>query len=183
MNLKGIISVSGMSGLYKILAQTKNGLIAESLVDGKRQPIYSNDKVSSLEDISIYGNNEDIPLKEVFKSIKEKLSGTNVPDGKTDPKEMRSVFASCVPHFAEDRVYTSDIKKVFSWYTLLNNSGILDLAEEEEASDNASGEEMPKEIPAAKKSPIKQKDTVKSSAPKASTKGMAKTQTVRKTGA
>jgi hypothetical protein len=180
MNLTGIISVSGLPGLYKVLAQTKNGLIAESLADGKRQPIYSNEKVSALEDISIYGNAADIPLKDVLGMIKEKLGSAGIPSAKEDPKVMRAAFASSVTDFADDRVYTSDIKKVFGWYTLLDAKGLLDA--EPEAAEESKEENNTEKIP-AKKAVVKQKDSVKTSAPKASTKGMAKTQTVRKTGA
>jgi hypothetical protein len=134
MNLTGIVSVSGMPGLYKVVAQTKNGLVAEALVDGKRLPIFSNDKVSSLEDISIYGNSADIPLKDVLGMIKEKLGASGIPSAKEDPKVMRAAFASCVTDFADDRVYTSDIKKVFVWYALLDAKGLLD-AEPEEANE------------------------------------------------
>jgi hypothetical protein len=179
MNLAGIVSVSGMPGLYKVVAQTKNGLIAESLADGKRLPIFSNDKVSSLEDISIYGNSADIPLKDVLGMIKEKLGATGIPSSKEDPKVMRAAFASCVTDFADDRVYTSDIKKVFVWYALLDAKGLLDA--EPEAAAESKEEGTADKIP-AKKPVAKQKDTVKAAAPKASTKGMAKTQTVRKTG-
>lgn len=179
MNLTGIVSVSGMPGLYKVIAQTKNGLVAEALVDGKRLPIYSNDKVSSLEDISIYGKSADIPLKDVLGMIKDKIGTTGIPSAKEDPKVMRAVFATCVPDYADERVYTSDIKKVFVWYTLLDAKGLLD-AEPETAAE--AKEENTTEKIQAKKPLAKQKDSVKAAAPKASTKGMAKTQTVRKTG-
>jgi hypothetical protein len=177
MNLTGIVSVSGMPGLYKVIAQTKNGLVAEALVDGKRLPIFSNDKVSSLEDISIYGNSADIPLKDVLGMIREKLGVSGIPNAKEDPKVMRAAFASCVPDFADDRVYTSDIKKVFVWYALLDAKGLLDAEPEEAVKEENTTDKIP-----AKKPVAKQKDTIKAAAPKASTKGMAKTQTVRKTG-
>jgi hypothetical protein len=178
MNLTGIIAVSGSPGLYKVVAQTRNGLLAESLSDGKRLPVYSTDKVSSLEDISIYGNSEDIPLKDVLKMMKDKLAGAEVPGSKADPKEMRSVFASCVPEYAEDRVYTSDMKKVFTWYALLDAKGLLDAEPE-----TAEGEKPVEKTVSASKAVSKVKEAPKTSAPKASSKGMAKTSTVRKTGA
>lgn len=178
MNLTGIIAVSGSPGLYKVVAQTRTGLLAESLADGKRLPVYSTDKVSALEDISIYGNTDDIPLKDVLKMIKDKLAGGSLPSAKAEAKEIRSVFASCVPDYADDRVYTSDMKKVFTWYSLLDAKGLLDA--EPEA---AEGEKTIEKPIAPAKSVAKVKETPKTAAPKASTKGMAKTQTVRKTGA
>jgi hypothetical protein len=177
MNLTGIIAVSGSPGLYKVVAQTRTGLLAESLGDGKRIPVYSTDKVSALEDISIYGNSEDIPLKDVLKLIKDKLAGSALPTAKADAKEIRSVFASCVPDYADDRVYTSDMKKVFTWYALLDAKGLLDA--EPEA---AEGEKLAEKPAISAKQATKAKEAPKTSAPKASSKGMAKTQTVRKTG-
>ncbi len=177
MNLTGIIAVSGSPGLYKVVAQTRTGLLAESLSDGKRLPVYSTDKVSSLEDISIYGNSDDIPLKEVLKLIKDKLAGAEVPGSKAEPKEIRTVFASCVPEYAEERVYTSDMKKVFTWYALLEAKGLLDAEPE-----TAEGEKAAEKPVSASKAISKAKEAPKTSAPKASSKGMAKTQTVRKTG-
>lgn len=178
MNLTGIIAVSGSPGLYKVVAQTRTGLLAESLADGKRLPVYSTDKVSALEDISIYGNSDDIPLKDVLKMIKDKLAGGALPGAKADPKEIRSVFASCVPDYADDRVYTSDMKKVFTWYSLLDAKGLLDAEPEGDTSEKSIEKTSAPVKPVAKV-----KEAPKTSAPKASTKGMAKTQTVRKTGA
>jgi hypothetical protein len=178
MNLTGIIAVSGSPGLYKVVAQTRTGLLAESLADGKRLPVYSTDKVSALEDISIYGNTDDIPLKDVLKMIKDKLAGGALPGAKADAKEIRTVFASCVPDYADDRVYTSDMKKVFTWYSLLEAKGLLDAEPEGDAAEKSI------EKPNTPAKPVaKVKEAPKTSAPKASTKGMAKTQTVRKTGA
>lgn len=177
MNLTGIIAVSGLSGLYKVIAQTRNGLLAESLIDGKRQPVYSTDKVSALEDISIYGQSEDIPLKEVLRNIREKMAGKELPGPKADPKEIRSVFAQCLPEYDDDRVYTSDMKKVFHWYGLLDAKGYLDAEPESEDDKNVD-----LAVPAPKIPAVKQKEATKTAAPKASSKGMAKTQTVRKTG-
>jgi hypothetical protein len=178
MDLTGIIAVSGMSGLYKVIAQSRNGLVVESLVDKKRLPVHASAKVSALDDISIYGNSEDIPLKKVFESIR--AAGIEIPSPKAEPQVVRKAFADSVKDYSEDRVYTSDMKKVFLWYALLDANGNLDA---EAPSAEGDAEKTVDKAAATPKPAAKPKETPKASAPKASTKGMAKTQTVRKTGA
>jgi hypothetical protein len=178
MDLSGIISVTGMSGLYKVISQTKSGLIVESLVDGKRLPVYSSSKLSSLDDISIYGQGDDIPLKNILRSIRDSKSGTSVPTSKDSDDAIKAAFAEFVPEFDEDRVYASDMKKVFVWYTLLNEKGLL--VEVESDSDETKSDKPKTDKAIAKP---KAKEVAKTASPKASSKGMAKTTTVRKTGA
>ena len=178
MDLSGIISVTGMSGLYKVISQTKSGLIVESLVDGKRLPVYSTSKLSSLDDISIYGQGDDIPLKQILRGIRDSKSGTSVPTSKDSNDAIKAAFAEFVPEFDEDRVYASDMKKVFVWYTLLNEKGLL---VEVESDSEETKSDKPKTDKAIAKP--KAKEVAKTASPKASSKGMAKTSTVRKTGA
>jgi hypothetical protein len=178
MDLSGIISVTGMSGLYKVISQTKSGLIVESLVDGKRLPVYSTSKLSSLDDISIYGQGDDIPLKNILRSIRDSKSGTSVPTSKDSNDLIKAAFAEFVPEFDEDRVYASDMKKVFVWYALLNEKGFL--VEVESDSDETKSDKPKTDKAIAKP---KAKEVAKTASPKASSKGMAKTSTVRKTGA
>ena len=178
MDLSGIISVTGMSGLYKVISQTKSGLIVESLVDGKRLPVYSTSKLSSLDDISIYGQGDDIPLKNILRSIRDSKSGTSVPTSKDSNDAIKAAFAEFVPEFDEDRVYASDMKKVFVWYTLLHEKGLL--VEVESDSDETKSDKPKTDKAIAKP---KAKEVAKTASPKASSKGMAKTSTVRKTGA
>ena len=178
MDLSGIISVTGMSGLYKVISQTKSGLIVESLVDGKRLPVYSTSKLSSLDDISIYGQGDDIPLKNILRSIRDSKSGISVPTSKDSNDAIKAAFAEFVPEFDEDRVYASDMKKVFVWYTLLNEKGLL--VEVESDSDETKSDKPKTDKAIAKP---KAKEVAKTASPKASSKGMAKTSTVRKTGA
>ena len=178
MDLSGIISVTGMSGLYKVISQTKSGLIVESLVDGKRLPIYSTSKLSSLDDISIYGQGDDIPLKQILRGIRDSKSATSVPSSKDSNDVIKAAFAEFVPEFDEDRVYASDMKKVFVWFTLLNEKGLL--VEVENDSDEVKSDKPKTDKAIAKP---KAKEVAKTASPKASSKGMAKTTTVRKTGA
>lgn len=136
MDLKGIISVSGMSGLYKVIAQTKNGFIVESLADKKRTPIHSSNRVSALEDISVFKVDGDIPLVEVFKQIKESKGDTFAYDPKADNQSLKNYFKSLVPDFDDSRVYVSDIKKILTWYGLLKDQ--VSTTEEKPAKEAAS---------------------------------------------
>lgn len=137
--LKTILSISGRPGLFKLVNQGKNMLIVENLATGKRTPAYAHDKVISLGDIAIYTENEDTPLANVFEAIKEKNDGKSV-DVKSlgGDKEIRDYFATILPDFDDDRVYTNDIKKVFSWYNQLIAAGIDKFKDEELAHDESA---------------------------------------------
>ena len=136
--LKTILAISGKPGLYKLVRQGKNMLIVESLADKKRVPAYAHDKVISLGDIAMYTVEDDIPLGDVLESLKAKTEGKPV-DIKSfkDDSEVRAFFKEVLPEFDEDRVYTADIKKLFTWYNQLLAAGITDFkdAEEETAEE------------------------------------------------
>lgn len=136
--LKRILSISGRPGLFRLVSQGKNMLIVESLQNGKRTPAYAHDKVVSLGDIAIYSNDEDTPLSQVFEMIKEKNNGESVDVNKMDGSELRAFFKEVMPDFDDERVHTSDIKKVFSWYNQLIAAGITDFKEKEIAEDKAA---------------------------------------------
>ena len=130
--LKTILSISGRPGLFKLVNQGKNMLIVESLMTGKRTPAYAHDKVISLGDIAIYTTEEDIPLNDVFEAIRVKNEGKQV-DVKAigGDNEIRAYFAEILPDFDDERVYTNDIKKVFSWYNQLIGAGFDSFKTEE----------------------------------------------------
>lgn len=187
MNITGIISISGLGGLHKIIARSKNGLIVESLIDGKRAPVQSTDKVSSLEDISIYTTGDDMPLKDVLTKIAdaEKFGPTKV-DAKEDNNKLKVYFKTVMPEFDEDRVYVSDIKKVLNWYNLLQKADLLKVEEAKEDDTTEAGAEKKAKAAAsdakAKKATIKQ-DAPKKSTVKASTKSAGGPKvTTRKSG-
>ncbi len=138
--IKGILAISGQSGLFKMLTEAKNSIIVESLETQKKMPVYSTSKVSSLEDIAIFTEKGDMPLKEVFKAIYEKENGGEAISHKSSANELKSYFEKIVPDFDKDRVYVSDIKKVLLWYNLLREKEMLDFSEEEkpEAEDVVS---------------------------------------------
>lgn len=137
--LKRILSIAGRPGLFKLVNQGKNMLIVESLTTGKRTPAYAHDKVVSLGDISIYTNEGDVPLSEVFETIKEKNNGQPV-DVKAigSDADIRNYFAEILPEFDNERVYTNDIKKVFAWYNQLIAAGVTEFKDEEIAQDEAA---------------------------------------------
>jgi len=130
--LKGILAISGHPGLFKLIAESKNNIIVESLETGKRMPAYSTTKISALEDIAIYTDEEDVPLKEVFKTIHEKEDGGKAINHKSSGNELKNYFGGVLPDYDRDRVYVSDIKKVILWYNILHEKDMLDFSDEEE---------------------------------------------------
>ncbi len=122
MEFNKIMSVSGKPGLFKILSQTKTGVIVQSLVDGKRMPIAATSNVSLLENIAIYTEHEEVPLAQVFKSIADKENNKEAISHKASAKELTTYFSEILPDYDSERVYTSNIKKVIQWYNVLVNS-------------------------------------------------------------
>lgn len=190
MNLTGIISISGKPGLFKVVAQGKNNIIVESLVDGKKSPAYSTDRISALEDISIYTYEEDIPLKEVYSEIYKKEDGKKTISHKESLNKLTDYLLEVLPNYDEERVYPSDIKKLFQWYNLLHDTGALKAEEKEkekteskktttkEDTDKDSDKKETKKAPAKKasaKKPAAKKPAPKKSAPKTSGKQSANT--------
>ena len=131
MDLSGIISIAGKPGLYKVLTNNKSSLVVQSLVDGKRTTALSTHKISALEDISIYTEENDVPLREVYQSIYDKESGGSGPNHKGELAELKEYLSSILPDYDEDRVYNSDIKKLFQWYNILQVAGALKITTEE----------------------------------------------------
>ena len=129
--LKKILSISGKKGLFRLVKQGRNMIIVESLVDGKRTPAYGTDKIISLGDISMYTTEEDVPLSKVLTLLKDKAEGKPVDVDSLDDAAVRSYFATVLPDFDDERVYTSDIRKLFNWYNQLLAAGITDYAAEE----------------------------------------------------
>lgn len=146
MDLTKIVSISGRPGLYKLLTETKNGFIVESLSDGKRFPVFASTRVSSLEEISIYSLKEDdLTMKEVFKAIKEKEEAGTTFDKSASVDELQVFFGEAVADYDPERVYKSDIKKVLTWYSLLKDADLLSFEEEEETETEEKKDEEVKE--------------------------------------
>ena len=148
MILKDILSISGEPGLFKFIAQGKNAIIVEHLETKKRSSAYSSAKVSSLEDIAIFTEKEDMPLGKVFDLIFEKENGGPAMDSKSDPEKLKTWFEGILPEYSKDKVYTSDIKKLASWYNILHNLNMLVKDEPKEEAEVVTEE---KKTPKAKK--------------------------------
>ena len=132
MDLSKIVSISGKPGLYVVKSQAIGRLIVESVVDGKCSPAFARDRMSSLEEISIFSTDEDRPLKDVFKMIHEKMGDkVDFDFKKASNDELREKFAFVMPDYDEDAVYPSDMRKVFAWYQMLMDKNLLDFTEEE----------------------------------------------------
>ena len=137
--LRTILSVSGKTGLYKLVSQGKNMLIIEALdATKKRIPAYGHDKVISLGDIAMYTDDEEVALGQVFESVKAKENGAlaSIDYKKASQAELHAYMAEVLPTYDRDRVHTSDIKKLIQWYNILINNGITEFVEaEEEATE------------------------------------------------
>ena len=147
MDLSKILAISGKPGLYQMLSQTKSGFIVESLADGKRFPVFAHERVSSLEEISIFTRgDEDMPLKDVFKKFYDKMEGGQALDALADNQAIKAFFEEAFPEYDPERVYVSDMKKAIAWYNILLEKEMLDFTEaEENKSEGKEGETTPGE--------------------------------------
>ena len=177
IDLTGIISISGQPGLFKIVAQSKNGIIVEGLSDKKRTNIYASTKVSTLSDISMFTTGDDKPIAEIITSIFEKEKGGTALDNKADDKAMEKYFSEVLPDYDKERVYVSNIRKLLTWYNALQTSG--NLKEKEEAKE---GEEKSKLTKATEAKAAAKKTTKKETTKAKTSAGVKKTTGVRKTG-
>ncbi len=142
MDLTKIVTISGRPGLFMIKSQAQGRIIVESLIDGKCSPAFARDRMSSLEEISIFSTDEDRPLKDVFKMVHEKMGDKIDFDvKKASADELREKFAFVMPDYDEEAVYPSDIKKVFAWYQMLMDKNLLDFTEEETPAEENKPEE------------------------------------------
>ena len=139
MTLEEIISVTGKPGLFKIISQAKSSIIVESLIDQKRFPVNAMHNVSVLDNIAIYTYEEEVPLKLVFKAIAEKEEGKECISHKESAKKLVAYFQEVLPDYDDERVYTSNIKKVLQWYNLLvtSNFDFTTIKEDEDTEAEA----------------------------------------------
>lgn len=166
MELSGILSIAGYPGLFKMVSQMKTGLVVESLLDGKRMPAYTSQKMLALEDISIYTDADDVPLAEVFGLIFKKTAGKAALDPKkASLKELSDFLVSVLPNYDKERVYNSDLKKLFVWFNLLAEKGLL---KEKEAKKEVKDEKPVKEKATTKAAKSEKAETPK---PKSEPKG------------
>ena len=134
-DLSKILAVSGQSGLYLYISATRSGAVVEALADKKRSAVSASSRITSLADISIYTDEEEVKLQEVFLSMKEVLGAADAPSSKSAPEELKALFEKALPTYDRDRFYVSHMKKVVEWYNALKNHASLDFVnpDEEEA--------------------------------------------------
>ena len=145
MALKDILVISGQSGLFKYISQGRNNVIIENLIDHKRTTIPASAKISMLDDIAVFTQNEDVSLCEVFKKIQEKENGGVAISHKSPDAELKKYFIEVLPDYDKDRVYLSDIRKVVMWYNLLHELGVTDFEIPGDKKDEST-EEVTEEI-------------------------------------
>lgn len=131
-DLKKILTISGQSGLFRYLSQGRSGVIVESLSDGKRACFGLKSKVTTLEDISIYTEEGEVRLRELFVKMHEALGEESAPVSRSSDKELQDFFAKVQPDYDRDRFHVSHMKKVVTWYNLLKDFASLDFETGEE---------------------------------------------------
>jgi hypothetical protein len=129
MDLKGIISISGKAGLFKVVANGRNNIIVQAIDGGKKFPVFATDKISALEDISIYTYEEDVPLVDVYDKLAENEKYQKSISHKESGAKLREKIVEFLPDYDEDRVFDSDLKKLFQWYNLLVDNGLINKPE------------------------------------------------------
>ena len=131
--LQTILAISGKPGLYKLISRGKMNLVVESIdATKKRMPAFGTDRVTSLADIAMFTDADDIPLKNVLASLKNKENGQvcSIGPKKVNNSELRKFFSEILPNYDRDRVHDSDIRKLISWYNILIQNGISDFEED-----------------------------------------------------
>ena len=132
-----VLTISGKPGLYSLLSSARNMIIVEVLDETKKRlPIHNTDKVVMLDDIAIYTDTEEVPLRNVFAKIYEKENGVLSIDMKmATPEELVEYFEGIMPDYDRERVYLTHIKKMFAWYNILVANGVVEFAEEEQVEE------------------------------------------------
>ena len=141
MELKGILSISGYTGLFKLISQAKNSIIVESFDDKKRMPVYSTNKISPLDEIAVYTYDGEVPLKDILKNIYLKENKGETISAKSSSDELKKFMEIILPNYDKERVYASDIKKIINWYNQLYKFQLLDFEEESPVDTNSDGME------------------------------------------
>ena len=137
-DLSKILAISGQSGLYLYISQARNGAIVEALSDKKRTSVSMTSKITSLADISIYTDDEEVKLQDVFLSMKEVLGESDAPSSKSSADELKALFEKALPAYDRDRFYVSHMKKVVDWYNNLKKYASLDFVNPEEETEESA---------------------------------------------
>ena len=131
-DLAKILTVSGQRGLFQYIAQARNGVIAESLKDKKRVIFDAKSRITTLADIAIYTQTEELKLSEVFLALQKTLEGAQAPSSKSSDAELRELFSKAIPDYDADRFYVSHMRKVVDWYNELLEYASLDFVNPED---------------------------------------------------
>lgn len=183
MELKDIVAISGMPGLYHVIGQRKNGLIVEALDGtGKKIPTSANTKVSILSDIAMFTMEGEERLAQVFVNIHDKVKeGLTVPDRKSSDDAFPQFLGKVLPNYDNERIYLSDMKKLASWYNILQDKIDFEAIRQSLTEENESNAEEGKVEAKAKETKVKAEKTVKATTPKGDTKSKGKSVgTIRK---
>ena len=142
MDLSKILTISGKPGLYKLVSRTKSGAIVESLIDGKRMPVFQSDRISSLNEISMFTTEDDYPLRKVFANMFVKENHQPVSDEvcNASKEKLFDYFGEVLPNIDTERVHASDIKKALKWYNLLLSKDLVDEKADEEPAEEVAEE-------------------------------------------
>lgn len=138
--IKGILSIAGRPGLYKLIQSGRGSLIVEQLSTGKRLPVQQRDRVISLADVAMYTDGDDVQLSEVLASLGKVADSKPVDIKRVEAEGLREFFATVLPNYDRDRVHISDIRKLLTWYNLLVEAGITDFSEPDEKAEEAAPE-------------------------------------------
>ncbi len=128
-----ILAISGKPGLYKLVSRGNNSLIVEALdATHKRMPAFGNDRITSLADIAMFTETDDVPLMSILASLRDLEGGkeSSLNYKKASPDELHEYFTKVLPEWDRDRVHNSDIKKLIQWYNILVKAGVTDFEEE-----------------------------------------------------
>lgn len=148
--LKDLMAISGHGGLFRFISQGRNGIIVESIETGKRMNAFATMKVSALEDIAVYTEDEEIQLEEVIAAIHKYENGKETISPKSTPDELKDYFGAVLPEYDRERVYVSDIKKILSWYNLLHKYDLIEIPQaKKKSSDSMEGAESAEDSRAA----------------------------------
>ena len=141
-DLSKILAISGQSGLFLYISQARNGAVVEALADKKRSSVGLSSKITSLADISIYTEDEEVKLQQVFLNMKDVLGEENAPSAKSAPEVLKSFFEKALPEYDRDRFYVSHMKKVVEWYNALKNYASLDFVDLDAEAEEAEAPEQ-----------------------------------------
>ena len=139
-DLAKTLSIRGQHGLFNYIAQSRSGAIVEAFEDKKRYNFSASAGITTLADISIYTEEGEVKLQEVFGKMHEVLGDSDAPSAKAPEADLKALFAKALPTYDADRFYVSHMKKVVEWYNALKHYASLDFLTDEEREAEAAKE-------------------------------------------